>query len=98
MADKAYWSKARNEWCWEHGLANGILRKPSLGQKLRPATVRVNRRFSSIRCKIETVFAWWKRSAGYRRVRYVGQAANRLEQEFNSIHWNLKRLANLSAA
>jgi len=50
--------------------------------------------FSSIRCKIETVFAWWKRSAGYRRVRYVGQSANRLELEFKSICWNLKRLAN----
>jgi IS5 family transposase len=98
MADKAYWSKARSDWCGQHGVANGILRKPSRGQKLRPATLRVNRLFSSIRCKIETVFAWWKRSAGYRRVRYVGQAANRLELEFKSICWNLKRLANLSAA
>ena len=54
-------------------MANGILRKPSRGQKLRPATVRANRLFSSIRCKIEKVFGWWKRSAGYRRVRYVGR-------------------------
>ena len=98
MADKAYWSKARSEWCGRHGVANGILRKPSRGQKLRPATVRANRLFSSIRCKIETVFAWWKRSAGYRRVRYVGREPNRLELEFKSICWNLKRLANLSAA
>ncbi len=66
MADKAYWSKARNEWCAEHGVANGILRKPSRREKLRPATVQINQLFSSIRCKIETVFAWWKRSAGYR--------------------------------
>ena len=99
MADKAYWSKARSEWCGRHGVANGILRKPSRGQEsLRPATVRANRLFSSIRCKIETVFAWWKRSAGYRRVRYVGREPNRLELEFKSICWNLKRLANLSAA
>ena len=97
MADKAYWSKARSEWCGEHGVANGILRKPSRGQKLRPA-IRANRLFSSIRCKIETMFAWWKRSAGYRRVRYLGQQANRLELEFKSICWNLKRLASLSAA
>jgi len=52
--------------------ANGILRKPGRGQKLRPAIVRANRLFSSIRCKIEKVFGWWKRSAGYRRVRHVG--------------------------
>lgn len=98
VADKAYWSRARSEWCGEHGVANGILRKPGRGQKLREATVRANRLFSAIRCKIETVFAWWKRSAGYRRVRYVGREPNRLELEFKSICWNLKRLVNLSAA
>jgi len=98
IADKAYWSCARSEWCGERGIANGILRKPSRGQKLRAATVRVNRLLSSIRCKIEKVFGWWKRSAGYRRVRYVGREPNRLELEFKCVCWNLKRLANLSTA
>ena len=98
MADKAYWSQARSEWCGRHGVANGILRKPSRGQKLRDSAVRANRLFSSIRCKVEKVFGWWKRSAGYRRVRYVGHEPNRLELEFKCICWNLKRLTNLSAA
>jgi IS5 family transposase len=71
MADKAYWSQARSEWCGRHGVANGILRKPSRGEKLRDSAVRANRLFSSIRCKIEKVFGWWKRSTGYRRVRYL---------------------------
>ena len=71
-ADKAYWSRARSEWCGRNGVANGILRKPSRGEKLRASAVRANRLFSSIRCQIEKVFGWWKRSAGYRRVRYVG--------------------------
>ena len=74
---------------------NGILRKASRGETLRPATLRANRLFSSIRCQIEKVFGWWKRSTGYRRVRYVGHLANRLELEFKSICWNLKRLTNL---
>ena len=98
LADKAYWSKARSQWCGRRKVANGILRKPGRGQTLRPATVRVNRLFSSVRCKIEKVFGWWKRSAGYRRVRYVGLEPNRLELEFKCICWNLKRLATLSAA
>ncbi|NJM54975.1 MAG: IS5 family transposase [Verrucomicrobiae bacterium] len=98
MADKAYWSRARREWCGRKGVANGILRKAGRGQTLHPATVRVNRLFSSIRCQIEKVFGWWKRSAGYRRVRYVGREANRLELEFKSIAWNLKRLVNLQSA
>jgi hypothetical protein len=28
IADKAYWSKARSEWCGEQGVANGILEAP----------------------------------------------------------------------
>jgi IS5 family transposase len=97
MADKAYWSRERSEWCGQHGVANGILRKPSRGETLRDSAMRANRLFSSIRCKIEKVFGWWKRSTGYRRVRYVGREANRLELEFKCICWNLKRLATLSA-
>jgi IS5 family transposase len=65
MADKAYWSRERSEWCGRKGVANGILRKASRGEKLRASAVRANRLFSSIRCKIEKVFGWWKRSAGY---------------------------------
>jgi transposase, IS5 family len=53
MADKAYWNKVRSRWCGERGIANGILRKPNRGEKLRPATVRANRLFSSMWCKIE---------------------------------------------
>lgn len=79
-------------------MANGILRKASRGQALPPATVRVNRLFSSIRCRIEQVFGWWKRSTGYRRVRSVGREANRLELKFKSICWNRKRRVNLGAA
>jgi IS5 family transposase len=97
-ADKAYWSEGRSQWCGRHGIANGILRKPSRGEKLRPATVRVNRLLSRMRCGIEKVFGWWKRCTGYRRVRYVGREPNRLELEFKCVCWNLKRLANLSGA
>jgi len=98
VADKAYWSRERSEWCGRKDVANGILRKASRGEKLRACTVRANRLFSAIRCQIEKVFGWWKRSAGYRRVRYVGRAANRLELEFKSICWNLKRLVTLTGA
>jgi IS5 family transposase len=98
VADKAYWSQARSQWCGERGIANGILRKPSRGEKLRAATVRVNRLLSRMRCGIEKVFGWWKRCTGYRRVRYVGRDPNRLELEFKCVCWNLKRLATLSGA
>jgi transposase, IS5 family len=97
-ADKAYWSEHRSQWCAEQGVANGILRKPSRGQKLRAATLRVNRLLSAMRCGIEKPFGWWKRCTGYRRVRYVGRDPNRLELEFKCICWNLKRLVSLAGA
>ncbi len=98
VADKAYWSEARSQWCAAQGVANGILRKPSRGQKLRAATLRVNRLLSAMRCGIERPFGWWKRCTGYRRVRYVGHDPNRLELEFKCICWNLKRLVSLTGA
>jgi IS5 family transposase len=98
MADKAYWSRKHSEWCKQHGVANGIMRKAQRGEKLPDSALRTNRLLSSIRCKIEKIFGWWKRSAAYRRVRYVGRDANRLELEFKCISWNLKRLVSLAAA
>jgi hypothetical protein len=56
VADKAYWSQTRSEWCGERGIANGISHKLSLGEKLRPTALRANLFFSSSRYEIETVF------------------------------------------
>ena len=69
MAAKAYWSRERSEWRGRKGVANGLLRKAVRGEVLKDSDARLNRLFSSIRCKIEKVFGWWKGSAGYRRVR-----------------------------
>lgn len=98
VADKAYWSQARSQWCGRHGVANGILRKPNRGEKLRACSIRLNRLLSALRCGIEKVFGWWKRCTGYRRVRYVGRDPNRLELEFKCVCWNLKRLVSLNRA
>jgi len=98
VADKAYWSRARSHWCGERGIANGILRQPARGQKLRPGTLRANALLSAMRCGIERIFGWWKRSTGYRRVRYAGREPNRLELEFKCLCWNLKRMVNLTVA
>jgi IS5 family transposase len=98
LADKAYWSRARSQWCERKKIGNGILRKAVRGQPLDERTLKFNQLMSRVRCGIERIFGWWKRNAGYRRVRYVGRDPNRLELEFKSICWNLKRLANLTGA
>ena len=77
-------------------ITNGILRKAQRGEKLSADVLRRNRWWGAIRSQIEKVFGWWKRSTAYRRVRYVGWSANRLELEFKCICWNLKRLVNVA--
>lgn len=98
VADKAYWSAQRSRWCFRRNIINGILRKAGPGRALEARTAKLNRRLSRIRCGIEKIFGWWKRCTGYRRVRYVGREPNRLELEFKSICWNLKRLVSLKEA
>jgi IS5 family transposase len=98
VADKAYWSQERARWCERKKIGNGILRKAVRGQVLDQTTVLFNAVMSRVRGGIEKIFGWWKRCVGYRRVRYVGREPNRLELEFKSICWNLKRLASLTGA
>ena len=96
VADKAYHSRARAAWLQERGIHNGILRRAARGRALGEPGERMNQFLSRVRCGIEKIFGWWKRCTGYRRVRYVGWAGNRLELEFKCVCWNLKRLTNLA--
>lgn len=97
IADKAYDSAQRRGWLAQRGMESGILRRAARGQPLRLSEKLLNRALSAVRSGIEKIFGWWKRSAGYRRVRYKGREANRLELEFKCISWNLKRLSRLCA-
>lgn len=98
IADKAYWSAARSQWLARRGIANCILRRAKRGSVLSASDQLMNRAMSAIRCGIEKVFGYWKRTLGYRRVRYVGWARNRLELEFKCVIWNLKRWGKVSPA
>jgi IS5 family transposase len=98
VADKAYDSTARRAWLKRRGIVNGILVRARRGRPLLPVEQMWNRAMSTIRCGIEKIFGHWKRTLGYRRVRYVGWARNRLELEFKCVVWNLKRWVNVSAA
>ena len=96
--DKAYASAARTAWLKVRGIRNGILRRAWKQWPLNAAGRRWNRRWSRIRCGIEKIFGHWKRTLGYRRVRYVGCDPNRLELEFKCLVWNLKRWVSLAEA
>jgi IS5 family transposase len=98
VADKAYASAERSAWLARRGIHDGILRRASRGHPLGEPAERINRFLSGVRSQIEKIFGHWKRSLGYRRVRYVGREPNRLELEFKCVVWNLKRWVNVSAA
>ncbi|HMO66108.1 MAG TPA: IS5 family transposase [Verrucomicrobiota bacterium] len=98
IADKAYDRESRSQWLQRRKVVNGILRRARRGQRLSQTDQLMNRALSAIRSGIEKIFGPWKRNLGYRRVRYVGWARNRLELEFKGVVWNLKRWVNVSAA
>jgi IS5 family transposase len=82
VADKAYASAERSAWL---GIHNGILRRATRGHPLGEPGERMNRFLSGVRSRIEKIFGHWKRTLGYRRVRYVGRDPNRLELEFKCV-------------
>lgn len=51
-----------------------------------------------VRCRIEKIFGTWKRSYGFRRMRWRGLAKARLQTHLTAIAYNLKRTANILKA
>jgi IS5 family transposase len=59
------------------GIEDGIMHKSwGGGPKLTDWQRARNRHIASIRCRVETVFAIFKKHMGYRRVRYIGLIKN----------------------
>lgn len=57
-----------------------------------------NRAIQDVRCRIEKIFGTWKRSYGFRRMRWRGIAKARLQAHLTAIAYNLKRTANILKA
>lgn len=97
-ADKAYDSKANRHWLKTQRIANGILKKGAHHIKLTATDLLRNARKSKRRCRIERVFAHFKKWQHYTRVRYLGLAKNQLELTLKAVAYNLKRMVTLLAA
>jgi len=95
VADAAYRSQERENQLTSRGVSCAIAFKRQKGQaQLHPELKRLNRLISSVRAKVEHVFAWI-RSFGYRRVRYRGLRRNELDFVMNLIAYNWKRSMSL---
>lgn len=95
-ADKAYDTHARRALIASLGLADGILQRPNKHHPLTPAQKQRNAALSAIRCRVETVFAVFKRVYGYRRTRYLGLVRNQLQLTLLAICFNLRRMLKLA--
>jgi transposase, IS5 family len=91
-ADKAYEKKERRLWLKGLGIKDRIMHRSHKNQKSLPHwQARRNRLITPIRQAVERVFGLWKRSYGYRQVRYYSLAANRAQLYFLALATNLKR-------
>ncbi len=96
-ADKAYEHKHRRRRLRQAGIKDRIMHRSHKNQPGLPHWQQVrNRLIAPIRANVERVFGTLKRSYDYRRVRYVGLAANRLHLQLLCIALNLRRAAVLA--
>lgn len=91
-ADKAYEHKARRARLKAAGIKDRIMHRSHKNQPaLPPWQARRNKLISPIRAAVERVFGIWKRSYGYRQVRYFSLAANQTQLLLLAIAYNLRR-------
>ncbi len=97
-ADKAYEHQERRRRLKAAGIKDRIMHRSHKHQARLPHWQAVrNRLISPIRSAVERVFGTFKRSYGYRRVRYRGLRANLLELRLLCIAFNLRKAEALSA-
>jgi IS5 family transposase len=91
-ADKAYWSKERDEAL---GNRSYLMIRGRRNNPLNEVETLYNKQVSRIRGRIEKTFGYFKRTLGFRRARYRGICRGLLELQMKSICWNLRRAVSL---
>jgi IS5 family transposase len=97
-ADKAYELKERRQRLKAAGIKDRIMHRSHKHQAQLPHWQAVrNQLISPIRSAVERVFGTFKRSYGYRRVRYRGLRANLLQLRLLCIAFNMRKAQVLIA-
>ena len=98
-ADRAYESKHRRKRLRDQGINDRIMHRSHKHQRELPYwQKRRNELIEPIRRAVEKVFGTWKRSYGYRRVRYRGLERNTVEMLFKAMAYNLRRADRLTVS
>jgi len=90
-ADTAYRSKANEEWLASHMLTSRIHRRKPNGKPMSKATARANAKKSSVRARVEHVFAHQKMLFGL-FIRTIGLARAEAKLTIANIAYNFDRL------
>lgn len=96
-ADSAYRSRSTEAWLEEEGYRSHIHTKGQAGKPLSAAQQRANKKRSSVRVRVEHVFASHKQMAGD-FVRTIGHARARLKLGLINMVYNMKRWRYLEEA
>lgn len=78
-------------------VATGVWAKsdPASQAEAKRRLAEYNEPIHRVRCRIEKIFGTWKRSYGFRRMRWRGLAKARLQTHLTAIAYNLKRTLNI---
>ena len=90
-ADSAYRSQSNEKWLAANMLKSQIHRRKPAGKPMPPATARANGRKSSIRARIEHVFAHQKNRFGL-FIRTIGLARAEAKLTLANLAYNMDRL------
>ena len=90
-ADTAYRSKRNEDWLKANGTASRIHRRKPRSRPMSERTAKANGRKSSIRAKVEHVFAHRKDRMGL-RIRTVGMARAKAAAALANMAYNMNRL------
>lgn len=96
-ADSAYRSRSTEAWLKEDGYRSHIHTKGQAGKPLSEAQQRANKKRSSVRVRVEHVFAAHKQMAGD-FVRTIGHARARVKLGMINMAYNIKRWNTLEQA
>lgn len=97
-ADRAYDSEALRTELARRGIDDAIMHRARRNNRQPDWQRAMNRALAPLRAGVERVFGTWKRSWGYRRVRYRGLVRNQAQLHLLAAAWNLLRAANLRHA
>ncbi len=95
FADKAYVNRKKKKEFRKKGIFWGVLDKNERYHKLSGKQDKDNNQKSSVRCHVEHIFAWMKKTMKMRGIRFRGLKNNTFHLTMICAAYNLRRLASL---